>query len=73
MKMDKKLHEFLKNYIIILTFSGDWSSWTEWFVCTQHSDDNRHESSNVDSCLCRTRSCNNPTPKKGGAPCKGNF
>lgn len=51
---------------------GGFSSWSEWFKCDQHSEDHRHESSNIDSCLCRSRSCNNPLPKNGGALCKGN-
>lgn len=50
---------------------GGFSAWSEWFTCNQHSGDHRHESSNIDSCLCRTRSCNNPAPKNGGASCKG--
>lgn len=57
--------------ILSSPIDGGFGSWSEWFKCAQHSDDNRLESSNVDNCLCRTRSCNNPTPKNGGAPCKG--
>lgn len=57
--------------ILTSPINGGWSSWSKWFKCAQHSDDNRHESSNVDNCLCRTRSCNNPAPKNGGAPCTG--
>lgn len=51
---------------------GGFSAWSEWFKCHQHIDDHRHESSNADSCLCRTRMCNNPSPRNGGAQCKGN-
>lgn len=63
------------NECAVLTspIDGGFGAWSEWFKCTQNSDDNRHESSNVDNCLCRTRSCNNPTPKNGGAPCKGTY
>lgn len=50
---------------------GGFSAWSEWFKCYQHIDDHRHESSNSDSCLCRTRVCNNPLPRNGGAQCKG--
>lgn len=50
---------------------GGFSAWSDWFRCNQHTDDHRHESSNLDTCLCRTRVCDNPTPKNGGNPCKG--
>lgn len=50
---------------------GGFSAWSEWFKCNLHSDDYRHESSNIDNCLCRIRHCNNPTPKNGGTSCKG--
>lgn len=50
---------------------GGFSAWSEWFKCYQHIDDHRHESSNSDSCLCRTRVCNNPSPRNGGTQCKG--
>lgn len=48
---------------------GGFSAWSEWFNCNLHSDDYRHESR--DSCLCKTRRCNNPTPTNGGTSCKG--
>lgn len=51
--------------------NGGWSSWSKWLKCSQHFDDNRHESNNIDSCLCRTRSCSNPIPKNGGKTCEG--
>lgn len=54
-----------------LQIDGGFSAWSEWFKCNQHSDDHRHESSNIDNCLCRTRSCDNPTPTNGGEFCKG--
>lgn len=50
---------------------GGFSAWSEWSKCYQHSDDHRPEANNQDACLCRTRSCNNPTPRNGGEPCKG--
>lgn len=50
---------------------GGFSAWSEWTKCSQHIDDHHPESPNQDTCLCRTRACNNPTPRNGGAPCKG--
>lgn len=55
---------------------GGFSAWSEWFRCNQHTDDHRHESTGMnlatmDTCLCRTRVCNNPTPFNGGSVCKG--
>lgn len=50
---------------------GGFSAWSDWTSCNQHTDDHRHESSNIDTCLCRTRVCNNPTPMNGGKPCTG--
>lgn len=50
---------------------GGFSAWSEWFKCQQHVDDHRLESSNADTCLCRTRDCNNPSPRNGGTQCKG--
>lgn len=52
---------------------GGFSAWSEWHKCNQHTDDYRHESSNLDTCLCRLRVCNNPMPKNGGNICKGIF
>lgn len=51
--------------------NGGWSAWSEWYKCLQYTNDNQPEVSNPDSCLCRTRTCNNPSPKNGGAACKG--
>lgn len=57
--------------VLTSPIDGGFGAWSDWFPCSQHSDDNRQESSNVDSCLCRTRDCNNPIPRHGGAPCRG--
>lgn len=51
---------------------GGWSAWSEWFKCSQHIDDHHFETStNHDSCLCRSRLCDNPAPKNGGKQCHG--
>ncbi|XP_037905898.1 semaphorin-5B [Hermetia illucens] len=51
---------------------GGWSAWSDWFKCAQNTEqDIDNLSGNVDMCLCRRRTCNNPTPKNGGEPCKG--
>lgn len=52
---------------------GGLSAWSDWHKCSHHSDDNRFETSNQDTCLCRTRSCNNPAPRNGGKACEGKF
>lgn len=51
---------------------GGWSAWSDWFNCSQHSDDDQStETGNHDRCLCRTRVCNNPSPRNGGFVCQG--
>lgn len=46
---------------------GGWSAWGGWFKCSQSIDG----SSTDDSCMCRTRQCNNPAPRNGGHECTG--
>ncbi|BET01798.1 Sema [Nesidiocoris tenuis] len=41
---------------------GGWSAWGPYAPCQQASGD---------GCLCSMRSCNNPAPSVGGAPCTG--
>lgn len=53
------------------SIDGGFSAWSNWFQCQQHMDERSVDMSNHDSCLCRTRTCNNPIPKNGGLPCKG--
>lgn len=53
------------------SIDGGFSAWSDWFKCSQHTEDRHYDLNNHDLCLCRTRTCNNPTPKNGGIPCTG--
>ncbi|MEE6465587.1 hypothetical protein FKM82_006602, partial [Ascaphus truei] len=48
-----------------LTIDGSYGFWSEWKPCS-HND-----GSSVGSCLCRSRTCNNPSPQCGGLQCEG--
>ncbi|XP_069121896.1 semaphorin-5A-like isoform X2 [Argopecten irradians] len=45
---------------------GGWSVWSVWSSCQQMVNDPA-----AGSCLCRTRSCDNPKPLYGGTECPG--
>ncbi|TSK42108.1 Semaphorin-5B [Bagarius yarrelli] len=49
-----------------LTRDGGFSSWSTWQSCT--NDDGGETSS---TCLCRSRACDHPAPRCGGAECLG--
>ena len=49
-------------YCFIL--DGGWSKWSLWRACTQKCGGGLR---------IRTRSCDSPVPKYGGAQCKGNY
>lgn len=55
------------------SIDGGFSAWSQWVKCNQYIDDRYQDSNNFDTCLCRTRTCSNPTPKNGGSPCEGNL
>ncbi|KAL7301189.1 hypothetical protein TKK_0006159 [Trichogramma kaykai] len=55
--------------------NGGWSAWGSWRSCQFESGQaaarSANDNENTDSCMCRTRECNNPEPKNGGESCKG--
>lgn len=58
--------------VLTAPIDGGWSAWSDWFDCSQHSDDPRTVLlTHQDSCLCRTRTCDNPAPRNGGTQCNG--
>ena len=53
---------------------GSFSAWSQWFKCAKSGGDDPitgNEGEKVDTCLCRTRKCDNPAPKNGGKDCSG--
>lgn len=54
---------------------GAFSAWSQWFKCAKSGGDEpitgNELSANIDTCLCRTRKCDNPAPKNGGSDCSG--
>lgn len=55
--------------ILTAPVDGGWSAWGEWFTCEKSEDGSMN--GNADSCLCRARNCNNPSPRNGGQKCSG--
>lgn len=53
---------------------GGFSAWSQWFKCAKTGGDEPitgNEAENIDTCMCRTRNCDNPAPKNGGKDCSG--
>jgi semaphorin 5 len=54
---------------------GAFSAWMPWTPCAKSVGDEvitgNELSENIDTCLCRTRRCDNPAPKNGGKDCSG--
>jgi semaphorin 5 len=58
--------------ILTAPTDGGWSAWSDWSKCAQASSvSSNPDDAGSDSCLCRTRSCNNPSVKNGGKECVG--
>ncbi|XP_078661399.1 semaphorin-5A-like isoform X2 [Branchiostoma floridae x Branchiostoma belcheri] len=50
--------------VLNLPVDGGYSEWLPWEPCTQ-----LQESGEETTCMCRSRSCDNPAPRCGGKPC----
>ncbi|CAH1241590.1 SEMA5A [Branchiostoma lanceolatum] len=50
--------------VLNLPVDGGYSEWLPWEPCTQLL-----ESGEETTCMCRSRSCDNPAPRCGGKPC----
>ncbi|XP_052863441.1 semaphorin-5A [Anopheles cruzii] len=64
--------------VLTAPVDGGWSAWSEWFKCAQVNGQQpmpigvgENFAPNTDTCLCRTRTCNNPPPTNGGQGCGG--
>lgn len=61
--------------ILQSTVDGAWSAWTPWSSCAQSGGADlitgNELDAKIDTCLCRTRTCDNPAPKNGGKECSG--
>lgn len=57
--------------ILTAPVDGGWSAYSDWFKCSQFPGQSNEDSSSADACLCRTRTCDNPSPKNGGNGCSG--
>lgn len=61
--------------ILTSPIDGGWGAWSTYEKCAHTSGSNSNDfgenSFNTDSCMCRTRKCDNPAPKNGGKDCEG--
>lgn len=60
--------------ILSNSVDGAFSAWSTWHKCAKSGEEpitGDELSANIDTCLCRTRQCNNPSPKNGGKECTG--
>lgn len=63
--------------ILTSPIDGSWGAWSNWFKCAQQSSGSsmviafQDNDVNTDSCLCRTRKCDNPASQNGGRDCAG--
>lgn len=56
------------NLLTYVAVDGDWSEWSPWERCFGY---NEQDGSISEQCLCRSRSCDQPEPRFGGAQCIG--
>ncbi|XP_037901105.1 semaphorin-5A isoform X2 [Glossina fuscipes] len=56
--------DLLKCPVLTAPIDGAWSTWSDWYECKKHGEDDGE-------CRCRTRQCNNPKPQNGGVDCEG--
>ena len=59
-----------------LVVHGQWGDWSEWGRCSAYSEcspggKEAEKQKNVYGLVKRTRNCDNPAPKHGGAECEG--
>lgn len=61
--------------ILSSPIDGAWAAWSPWKTCAQSGGEEsitgNELASTIDTCLCRTRKCDNPSPKNGGKECTG--
>lgn len=60
--------------ILTTPIDGSFGAWSSWFKCIKSPEtftEDENNLSNADTCLCRTRKCDNPSPSNGGKDCNG--
>lgn len=68
------IHNATQCPILNAPVDGGWSAFSDWFKCAQSGDNPSkidEKGAITDSCLCRTRKCDNPKPSNDGNGCEG--